>query len=121
MGWPAVVEGWLVNQGKSQTESYIRRGRPLATVSTDQLMQAWIKEFRVWTQKPTHRHQAMTDVEVELTIRGEAAPLDEVETEWENLRERSLAEWRARRREGFKSFTTIPIVPDELTCGTALK
>ena len=95
MGWPGVVEKWLENQGNRQTESYMKRGRSLAAVSTDELTLAWIKEFRAWTKNPTHRHQAMTDVEVELTIRGKDVPLDEVETEWENLR---------------KSFTTIPVI-----------
>jgi len=111
MGWPAVVERWLANQEKTQTESYIKRGKPLAAASTDELMQAWIKEFRVWTQTPAHRHQAMTDVEVELTIRGEAPPFDQVETEWKNLRERSVGQRRAQRREALKSITTVPIVP----------
>ena len=109
MGWPDVVERWLADQLRGQTESYIKRGRPLAPASTEELMQGWIEEFRVWTQNPGHRQQAMTDFEVELTIRGEAAPCDRVDTELKALRERSLAERRARRRRDLVNFTSIPL------------
>jgi len=109
MGWPDLVDGWLDDQRRRQTESYIKRGRPLALASTEELMRGWIQEFRVWTQDPGHRQQAMTDFEVELTIRGEGAPCDKVDTEWKALRERSVAERRTRRRQDLVNFTTIPL------------
>jgi hypothetical protein len=98
MGWPAIVDSWLADQQRLQTESYIKRGRTLAAISTHELKWKWIKEFRVWAQSAGRPHLPMNDIQAELTIRGEASPFDKVEAEWQAQRERSRAEQRSRLR-----------------------
>ena len=110
MGRPAIVEAWLEDQLRSQTESYSKRGRAFASASIDELKQNWIKEFRGWMRDSSHPLQAMKDIEVELTMRGEIVPYDKVEPEWNALRERHRTE-RRRWRERSPVITTFPLAP----------
>ena len=110
MGRPAIIEAWLEDQHRGQAESYLKRGRSFARFATDQLKRNWVNEFHEWVRNANHPLQSMKDIEAELTMRGEFAPCDKVEADWEAMRGRRRTERRKLQRQVTR-ITTMPLAP----------
>src|ERR1700756_2897380 len=77
-----IVLAWLRNRSFEQTEDYVRRGRHLADVSTEELKRQWVEAFRIWAANyGTEDHRVREDLEAELQLRRDEPPFDLVADE----------------------------------------
>jgi hypothetical protein len=69
---------FLENMQLELTESYLRRGKQLANVPTDELKERWVIEMRLWAADygRTIDHTRREDAQAELLLRGVALPFD---------------------------------------------
>jgi hypothetical protein len=81
------VLAFLEHQQFLRLEDYVKRGRDLVGVGTDDLRDRWVAEFKTWAAAPQAVSPgARGDIEGELALRGERPPLDLVKDEFEAIR-----------------------------------
>jgi hypothetical protein len=74
------VDAWLANQRLERLEGYIKRGRPLASVSLEELRARWIAAIRAWASLLREfGHEEREDIEAEMKLRKINPPFDLVE------------------------------------------
>jgi hypothetical protein len=91
----------LENQRLLHLEDYVKRGRELASIDSEELRDRWIIEFKKWVaSRPRYMDQrARDDIEGELALRGEQPPFDLVKDELEALRVASRAAMDQLKRD----------------------
>jgi hypothetical protein len=86
------VDAWLANQQFGELQSYIARGRALANVETEELLDRWIEAMEAWGLSPAVDHRARADIEAELGLRRVLLPWHQVKDAVDALLTRSRAE-----------------------------
>jgi hypothetical protein len=81
-----VMLAYLENKQLEASADYVRRGRHLADVDSDELQWRWIADFKAWaTNVRRHDHKPREDIESELIIRGQPFPFEAVTEEWATI------------------------------------
>jgi hypothetical protein len=72
-----LVDAWLANQRLERLEGYIKRGRPLANISLEELRARWIAAMRAWVSSLSEfDHEEREDIEAEMKLRKIEPPYD---------------------------------------------
>src|SRR6266542_1547207 len=85
-----VGAAFMAHEAMMKRRDYLQRGRPLASVDTDELKGQWVAAFREWVQdtEVPRDHRARRDIEAELDLRGEDLPAALVVEESRRLEEK---------------------------------
>ena len=83
-----IVEAWLANKSLERLERYLKRGRPYARVSMEQLRDSWVALTRAWAENAPFPPQLedIDDIEAEMNLRKVEPPVDQVTDAVETLR-----------------------------------
>ena len=83
------IRAFSRSQAIDRTEDYVKRGRPLAAVDAAALKEQWIATYRKWCRDVRNYdlQRDANDIESELSLRGEEAPIDRVVEEMHALAE----------------------------------
>ena len=72
-----LVDAWVANQRLERLEGYIKRGRPLANLSLEELRARWINAIRDWASSLSNfDHEEREDIEAEMKLRKIDPPFD---------------------------------------------
>src|SRR5688572_23195139 len=98
-----VVTAYL-NDQTGPVMDYVRRGRLLETVSTEDLKASWVAALKAMAADITNGEsfRYRDDAEAELTLRGVPAPFEEVPAEVEAISRAAAAVYEAMLRDPAK-------------------
>jgi hypothetical protein len=81
------IDAWLANQRLERLEEYIKRRRPLAHISFEELETRWIATIRAWERSLSEfDHEEREDIEAEMQLRKIKPPYEVVKDQLNALR-----------------------------------
>lgn len=92
-----VVLAWIRDKRLQEVEDYVRRGRLLADVPTEDLMSRWVGLFKYQAHQPNLVEPSLesTDIDAELQIRKIELPFELVETEFKMIADKTRIAFEA--------------------------
>jgi hypothetical protein len=96
-----LTRAWIENKPLEQAQSYARRGRRYAELSTEELKERWVVAFRrmVADVRDTSLQKEPNDLEAELTLRQEQPPFERVRKEMDAFTAAAVAALELLKRD----------------------
>lgn len=112
-----VILSWIGDKRLQDVEDYVRRGRLLSGVPTEELMSRWVSLFKYWAfqpalVEPSHEY---TDTESELQIRKIEPPFEQVEAEFKMIQDKTRIAYEAARKDPDRMKQGSEAALDDLT------
>ncbi len=97
----ADIRSYSRSQALDRTEDYLKRGRALAAIASEELKARWVETYRLWCEdvRNWELQKIANDLESELALRREEVPIERVAVEMQTLAEALKRELKRLDRE----------------------
>ena len=112
-----VVLAWIQDKRLQDVEDYVRRGRQLSDVPTEELMSRWVALFKHQAYQPNLVEPSLesTDIDAELQIRKIELPFELVEAEFKMIEDKTRIAYEAASKDPNRMKQGSEAALDDLT------